>query len=453
MHTAADHATAAAAVAANPATAATPLATLQDGQAMHALARRLWPIPRSITGDGVRATLAVLRETCMPGLQVHEIPSGTAVFDWNIPREWRVREAYILTPDGQRICDHAVNNLHLLGYSVPVRTTLSRAALDAHLHSLPDQPDAIPFVTSYYKERWGFCLRHDHREALPDGDYQVVIDTELFDGSLSYGELLIPGETTQEVLLSTYVCHPSMANNELSGPVVTSFLAAWLAALPRRRYSYRIVFLPETIGSIAYLSRHLESLRRNVVAGYIVNCIGDDRAYSFLPSRRGDTLSDTVARHVLQATDPAYKSYSWLLRGSDERQYCAPGVDLPIASIMRSKYAEYPEYHTSLDDLERVVTPAGLAGGLRVFQRTLMAIERQCRPRVTVLCEPQLGKRGLYPTLSGRGPGQAAQLYLDVLSYADGGHTLIEIAELCGVPVWELYPLVDRLAEHGLLAL
>ena len=424
-----------------------------SGEAMHALARDLWPINRSITGDGVRQTLALLRERHLPGLQTIEVPSGTAVFDWRVPREWRVREAYIRTPSGQRICSYRDNNLHLLGYSMPVRQQMDRQALDAHLYSLPEQPDAIPFVTSYYKERWGFCLRHDQRLALQDGLYEVVVDSELFDGSMSYGELLIPGDSPQEVLLSTYVCHPSMANNELSGPVVTTALAAWLTALPRRRLSYRIVFIPETIGSITYLSRHLDTLKQRVIAGFIVNCIGDDRAYSFLPSRHGQTLSDRVARHVLKATDPAYKAYGWRDRGSDERQYCAPGVDLPIASIMRSKYAEYPEYHTSLDDLEHVVTPAGLAGGLQVMQRALVALERHGHPQVTVLCEPQLGKRGLYPTLSGKGPGQAAQLYLDVLSWADGQQTLIDIAELCGLPVWELYPVVDALAEHGLLKL
>jgi aminopeptidase-like protein len=422
---------------------------------MHALARQLWPIDRSLTGDGVRETLAILQRQQLPGLQVVEVPSGTPAFDWQVPREWRVRDAWITTPSGRRICHFRENNLHLVGYSVPVRCTLSRAELDAHLHSLPEQPDAIPYVTSYYKERWGFCLRHAERLALEEGDYQVVIDSELFDGSLSYGELLLPGESEREVLLSTYVCHPSMANNELSGPVVTTFLAAWLAALPSRRLSYRIVFVPETIGSITYLSRHLDTLKRRVVAGFNISCVGDDRAYSYLPSRNGQTLSDQVARHVLRWIAPDHRVYTWRDRGSDERQYCAPGVDLPVASIMRTKYGEYPEYHTSLDDLERVVTPAGLAGGFQVLQRALEALEaneRHGRPRVTVLGEPQLGRRGLYPTLSTKSTGEAVQLILDLLTWSDGTRTLVEIAELCQAPVWELIPLADSLRAHGLLA-
>lgn len=421
------------------------------GEQMHALARQLWPINRSLTGDGVRETLACLKSQHLPTLQVHEVPTGTAVFDWIVPREWSVREAYIRTPDGRRICDFQQNNLHLVGYSVPVRQTMSLAALNEHLHSLPDQPDAIPYVTSYYAEHWGFCLRHDQRLALEEGDYEVCIDARLFDGHLTYGELLIPGQSTEEVFLSTYVCHPSMANNELSGPCVTTFIARWLAALPDRRYSYRIVFVPETIGAITYLSRHLPLLQQRMIAGFNLTCIGDDRAYSYLPSRAGDTLSDTVARHVLRWIDPAYRSYPWRSRGSDERQYCAPGVDLPVASIMRSKYATYPEYHTSLDNLTDVVTPSGLAGGFLAVQRAIEAIERNVKPRMTVLCEPQLGRRGLYPTLSTTGSADGVQLLMELITWSDGRHTLIEIAERCDVPVWALYPLVDQLQAHGLM--
>lgn len=421
------------------------------GEQMHALARQLWPINRSLIGDGVRETLACLKSQHLPNLQVHEVPTGTAVFDWIVPREWSVREAYIRTPDGRRICDFQQNNLHLVGYSVPVRQTMSLAALNEHLHSLPDQPDAIPYVTSYYAEHWGFCLRHDQRLALEEGDYEVCIDARLFDGHLTYGELLIPGQSTEEVFLSTYVCHPSMANNELSGPCVTTFIARWLAALPDRRYSYRIVFVPETIGAITYLSRHLPLLQQRMIAGFNLTCIGDDRAYSYLPSRAGDTLSDTVARHVLRWIDPAYRSYPWRSRGSDERQYCAPGVDLPVASIMRSKYATYPEYHTSLDNLTDVVTPSGLAGGFLAVQRAIEAIERNVKPRMTVLCEPQLGRRGLYPTLSTTGSADGVQLLMELITWSDGRHTLIEIAERCDVPVWALYPLVDQLQAHGLM--
>jgi len=419
------------------------------GEQMHALARQLWPINRSLTGDGVRQTLALLRDRHLPELQIHEVPTGTAVFDWTIPPEWQVRQAYLLTPSGERICDFAVNNLHLVGYSVPARLSLSLDELQAHLYSLPGQPEAIPYVTSYYARRWGFCLRHDQRCQLQPGDYQVVVDSTLFDGSLSYGELLIPGERTQEVLLSTYVCHPSMANNELSGPCVTTFLARWLVSQPSRRYTYRIVFIPETIGSLAYLSAHLATLQRNVIAGFNITCVGDDRAYSFLASRRDHTLSDIAARHTLKWLAPDYKTYPWGERGSDERQYCAPGIDLPIASIMRSKYAEYPEYHTSLDDLDEVVTPAGLAGGFEALRRAIEAIERHCYPRCTVLGEPQLGKRGLYPAVSTK--DAQVPLILNLLTWSDGELSLFDIADRCQVPVWALYDLLEQLSSQGLL--
>jgi len=422
-----------------------------NGEAMHALAKRLWPINRSLTGDGVRQTLRILGED-LPGLELFEVPSGTRVFDWTVPKEWRVRNAWIRTPEGRRICNFADNNLHLVGYSAPVHATLGWEALNEHLYSLPEQADAIPYITSYYQERWGFCIAHREREGLPrEGEYEVFIDSELFDGSLTYAELVLPGDTDREVFLSTYVCHPSMANNELSGPVVTSFLARWIAALPRRRHTYRIVFIPETIGSITYLSSRVDHLKSKVDAGFNVSCIGDDRAYSYLPSRAGDTLSDQVARHVLKWIAPEFRSYRWSDRGSDERQYCAPGVDLPIASIMRSKYAEYPEYHTSLDDLERVVTPAGLEGGFLALRRAVEALERNCRPRVTVSCEPQLGKRGLYPTLSTKDTGAQVRVMMEFLTWSDGKLSLLDIADKCEVPVWELYPYLDTFTRNGLV--
>lgn len=420
------------------------------GQEIHRLAQVLWPLNRSITGDGVRETLRIIQRLHLPALTIHEVPTGTPVFDWVVPREWTMREAYILTPDGRRICDCADNNLHVVGYSIPVDRTVSLEELDAHLHSLPDRPDAIPFVTSYYKERWGFCLTHRQRMQLGEGAYRVVIDSELFEGSLTYGELIVPGASAHEVFLSTYVCHPSMANNELSGPTVTTFVAQWLESLPSRKYTYRIVFVPETIGSITYLSRHLEWLKTHVIAGFNVSCVGDDRSYSYLPSRNGGTLSDIVARHVLKWIDPGFITYRWLDRGSDERQYCSPGVDLPIASIMRSKFDQYPEYHTSLDDLVNVVTPAGLEGGYNAVRRALETIERHCHPRLLVLGEPQLGRRGLYAHLST--PATEVPLILNLITWADGTKSLVDIADECGVPVWDLYPLVDQLIAHNLLS-
>ena len=416
---------------------------------MHEWARDLFPIARSITGEGVRKTLTYLKEL-MPELEVYSVQSGMQAFDWTVPEEWSIRDAWIENEAGERVVDYKVNNLHVLGYSVPVDQWMSLQDLQFHLYSLPEQPDAIPYVTSYYERRWGFCLTHKQRQSLAPGSYRAVIDSDIRPGVLNYGELVIPGQIQSEIFLSTYICHPSMANNELSGPVVVTAIALWLQALSERKYTYRIIFIPETIGSLVYLSKNLSHLQDHVVAGFNVTCIGDDRTYSYLPSRAGNSIADIAARHVLKHIDPAYHSYTWLDRGSDERQYCAPGVDLPVASIMRSKYGCYPEYHTSLDDLA-LVTPSGLEGGFNVLKKSIEAIEYNCTPRVTVLGEPQLGKRGLYPTLSTKKTNFEVRDMMNLISYADGRHTVLNIAEIINVPVWELRELIEKLADIGLL--
>jgi len=419
------------------------------GKKMHELCQELFPICRSITGEGFRESLGILKKH-VPEISIKEIPSGTKCFDWEVPPEWNIKDAYIIGPDGEKIVDFKKSNLHVVGYSVAIDKTVSLDVLNEHLYSLPEQPDAIPYVTSYYKERWGFCIAHAERKKLKEGDYRVVIDSALTKGSLTYGEIILPGKSKKEIFISTYLCHPSMANNELSGPVVTTFLVKWLNSIKNRKYTYRIIIIPETIGSITYLSFNYKVMKKNIIAGFNVTCIGDERTYSYLPSRQGDSLSDKVSMHVLKHIYPGYITYSYLDRGSDERQYCSPGIDLPVCTIMRSKYGCYPEYHTSLDDLN-LVTPTGLYGGYNALKKTIECIESNEYLKTSVLCEPQLGKRGLYPTISTKGSGLDVRNMMNLLSYADGTKSILEIAEIINIPMWDLFKHVIKLKDEGLL--
>ena len=420
------------------------------GADMHQWATDLFPICRSLTGDGVRSTLGYLQQL-LPSLKTFEIPSGTRALDWEVPKEWVIRDAYIADLDGNRLVDFNTNNLHVVGYSIPVDVVLSGAELDEHLHSLPELPHAIPYVTSYYRETWGFCLTHDQRAHLGDGPFRVLIDSEHKVGSLTYGELIIPGDTSDEILLSTYVCHPSMANNELSGPVVTAALARWILGLEDRHYTYRIVMIPETIGSIVYLSLHLRHLQEHLKAGWVLTCIGDDRAYSYLPSPSGATFADRVSKKVMSKLNHRFDEYSFLDRGSDERQYCSPGVDLPVVSLMRSKYGTYPEYHTSLDDLS-LVTPSGLQGGLDMMKAVIDELEGIPRWRSTVLGEPQMGKRDLYPTTSTSTSGHEVYDMMNVLAFCDGTHDTEELASICGISESQTNEIVSKLLAAGVLS-
>ena len=417
------------------------------GAEMYEWARDLYPLCRSLTGDGVRTTLQYV-QGLLPGLELHEVPTGTRAFDWTVPDEWNIRDAYVADETGHRIIDFRAHNLHVVGYSEPVDTVMTLEELQPHLHSLPGQPDAIPYVTSYYQRRWGFCLADSQRAALRPGRYRAVIDSTLAPGSLTYADIVLPGEEETEVLLSTYVCHPSMANNELSGPVVTLALARWLLQR-RRRFTYRVYFGPETIGALVYLSRHLDRLRERLIAGWVVNCCGDEDAWSFMPSRGGDTLADRVSRHVLTHLAGDFDSYSFLDRRSDERQYCSPNADLPVVSVMRSMYGTYPEYHTSLDDLTKI-TPVGLAGTYEVLRTSLELVEASRRWHVPFVGEPQLGRRGLYPSLGAREPLAEVRLIQNVLAYIDEPD-IVALADRIGAYAGDVAAVLERLADAGVV--
>ena len=422
------------------------------GNEMYALCDRLFPICRSITGDGVRETLRVLQSIC-PAMTLHEVPTGTQVFDWIVPKEWNIRDAWIKNSKGEKILDFAKSNLHVMGYSIPVNQKVTLEELLPLIHTQPDQPDAIPYVTSYYKERYGFCMSQLQKDTLQEDIYHIYIDSDLKDGSLTYGEILIPSTegNKDEIFLSTYVCHPSMANNELSGPAVTIYLAKWLWEKKHRRYNYRIIFIPETIGAITYLSQHLPEMKKNIRAGFNISCVGDDRTYSYVASRYGNTLADKVAKNVLSFHYPEYKRYSFLQRGSDERQYNAPGVDLPVCAVCRSKYAEYPEYHTSKDNMG-LISPTGLQGAYEVYRDMIEALEYNHKYRIQCLGEPQLGKRGLYPTISQKGSSGAVRVMSNFIAYADGTNDLMDISNIIKVPMERLVTVIEKLQEAKLIS-
>jgi len=430
---------------------------INEGQEMYDFVCKIFPYCRSLTGEGVRQTLNDLREFITQGggpeLQVFEVPSGTKAFDWTVPREWKIREAYIEDEAGNHIIDMKDNNLHVLGYSTPVDKWGSLDELKEHIYTQPDQPDCIPYVTSYYKERFGFCMSENMKNSLPEGKYHMYIDSELFDGVLNYAEIVIPGETDEEVFFSTYFCHPSMANNECSGPALSGELVKYVMSLPQRRYTYRFVYVPETIGSITYISQgeHLSKLQKNMVAGFNLSCVGDNRDYSIVESRHANTLADRVLKNVLHYhTDNKYSTYSFLKRGSDERQYNAPGVDLPVVGFCRSKFGEYPEYHTSADDLS-LVSPEGLQGAYDVMKQVIDVLELNDKYKMKVLCEPQLGKRGLYPTISQKGSYDEIKAMTDFIAYADGKNDLVDISNTINVSVRELTKIIGKLQSAELI--
>ena len=418
------------------------------GRAMYQLASELFPICRSITGNGIRKTLKIIQRH-IP-LQIHEVPTGTQVFDWTIPKEWNVRDAYIRNSIGEKVVDFQESNLHLMNYSIPVHKKMSLSELREHLYFIPDRPDWIPYRTSYYKEDWGFCLSFNKFKQLTDGEYEVCIDTSLEDGHLTYGEYYLAGQTSDEVLFSCHCCHPSLGNDNLSGMVLTTFLASLIRSLPPK-YSYRFLFIPGTIGSITWLALNQADTYK-IKHGLVVACVGDAGNFTYKKSRRGDAEIDRIAAYVLKRSEKPYELISFSPYGYDERQYCSPGFNLPIGSLTRTPHSRYPEYHTSADNLD-LMRPEFLAGSLEKYLEIISILENnQTYFNTSPMCEPQLGKRGLYSTIGGKPNIRELEMaLLWVLNYSDGDHSLLDISEKSGFGFDLIQEASSMLVEHELL--
>jgi aminopeptidase-like protein len=420
----------------------------QVGEQMHALAARLYPICRSMTGDGVRQTLAILKEY-IP-LTIREVASGTRVFDWTVPREWNIRDAYIKGPRGNKVVDFKQSSLHVVSYSSPVRETMDLSQLKSHLFTLPDKPDWIPYRTSFFKESWGFCMSHNQLMALEDGAYEVLIDTSLKDGHLTYGELLIPGKTPDEVLISTHVCHPSLCNDNLSGISVATTLAKSLLGADLK-YSYRFLFIPTTIGSITWLALNEAGVAR-IRHGLILACVGDAGRSTYKKSRRGDAEIDRAIMHVLKHSGKDFGIEEFVPYGNDERQFCSPGFNLPVGCLTRTPHGLFPEYHTSADN-PSFIQPESLSDTLFKCMAALSIVENNSiyinqNPK----CEPQLGRRGIYRSYSEQKNNREREMaLLWVLNLSDGTHSLLDIAEKAGAPFDDIKEAADVLLKHELL--
>jgi aminopeptidase-like protein len=418
------------------------------GERIYALANELYPICRSITGNGVRTSLALMRK--LVEIAVHEVPTGTQVLDWTIPKEWNIRAAHIKNASGEAIVDFADSSLHVQSYSVPIACTMPLAELRKHLHTLPDQPNLIPYRTSYWSNTWGFCLTHHQATALPDGEYEVLIDSTLEDGALTYGEYLHPGITEDEFLFTAHICHPSLANDNCSGLALLTLLAQHLSGL-RTRLSYRFLFSPGTIGPITWLARNDASVAR-IKYGLVVAGVGDAGGPTYKKSRRGDSAVDRAMVHVLRHAFDAPKVIEFEPYGYDERQFCSPGFDLPVGLLQRSQFGTFPQYHTSGDN-PNFIAPEHLAESLRAIWRVIEIAENDFTPlNLLPKGEPQLGRRGLYATTGGNkdGPGRA-MAYLWVLNQADGSKTLLDIAERAGLPFHVLLEAARTLKNAGLV--
>jgi len=420
------------------------------GDELHRFAAELYPICRSITGDGIRRTLKAIQRH-IP-LQFSEVPTGTTVFDWTVPKEWNIRDAYIKDGSGRRVVDFRENNLHVLNYSVPIHATMSLSEIRPHLFTIPEHPDWIPYRTSYYKEDWGFCLSHNQLTAMADGSYEVCIDSTLADGNLTYGEYFLPGGSSDEILISCHACHPSLANDNLSGLTVATALARELTERANRNYSYRFLFLPGTIGSITWLARNREAASR-IRHGLVLTCIGNQAAFHYKKSRRGDAEIDRAVAHVLSHLTDAAEILEFSPYGYDERQYCSPGFNLAVGCLMRSVWGTFPEYHTSADNLN-FIKPQCLAESLRVCAAALEVLENNKRYRnLNPFCEPQLGRRGLYRPTGGDSIAGEINARLWVLNLSDGEHSLLDIAQRARLPFSAILEAANLLQANGLLEL
>ncbi len=418
------------------------------GRELHQFASNLYPICRSITGDGVRQTLAAIQSR-IP-LQISEVPTGTPVFDWNVPKEWNIRDAYIKDASGRRVVDFQQSNLHVLNYSIPVHAKMPLSELRPHLFTIPERPEWIPYRTSYYQENWGFCLSHNQLEALEDGEYEISIDSTLAYGHLTYGECYLPGTSLDEVLISCHICHPSLANDNLSGLAVATALAECLSK-QELRFSYRLLFIPGTIGAITWLARNRENVAR-IRHGLVLTGIGNESGFHYKKSRQGNAEIDHAVTHVLLHQDDSHKILEFSPYGYDERQYCSPGFDLPVGCLMRGVWGTFPEYHTSADNLE-FITPQKLCESFRVCAAVVDVLENNGRYRnLNPFCEPQLGKRNLYRSTGGEAIGVEINARLWVLNLSDGKHSLLDIAQRSGLPFWTIVNAADVLRESGLLS-
>ncbi len=413
------------------------------------LAKKIWTFDRSLTGNGVRETLNELKKI-NPSLKIKKVRSGTKAFDWKIPLEWNVKKAYILNPQKKKICDFSKNNLHLVGYSIPIKQNFSLSEIKNKIYSLKEKPKAIPYHTSYYKKDWGFCMSHNQKKKLKKGTYKVIIDSTLKKGFMNFGEIFIKGNSKKEIFFSTYICHPSMANNELSGPCSMIYFSEYLKKL-KLNYSVRILFIPEGIGSIYYLSKNYKKMKKNIRSGFNVSCIGDNRSYSFITSRKNNTITDKITKYVYKDISKKFREYSWNDRGSDEKNYCAPGIDLPVCTIMRSKFGKYREYHTSEDKLGTVVTKKGLKNSFELLKKIHNLADNYSYPKTSVLGEPFLTKYNLYPTLSSQKLPKKTMLIKNIISYSDGENSILDIADKCKVSVWNIIPLIKMLQKKGIL--